>query len=110
MASLLRRNPRQDEVPRLRVLEEHGAALKSSSQEDAVGLLYELGEPRRIALASYDGVDPVAAVAAPPSVVEAVWFSLGLPESATKRPFWHSTSRARRRVAGAAAACCVGKP
>ncbi|CAM5681651.1 hypothetical protein SGRIM128S_06081 [Streptomyces griseomycini] len=65
-----------------------------------------------MALASYEAVTSLPEAASSlftPVSVDGM-FSLGLPESATKRPFWHSTSQARRRVAGAAAACCVGKP
>lgn len=49
-----------------------------------------------MALASYEAVtSPFEAWASPvaPASVDGM-FSLGLPESATKRPFWHSTSQA----------------
>ena len=49
-----------------------------------------------MALASYDADAAPSAVLTTsftPVSVDGL-FSLGLPESATKRPFWHSTSRA----------------
>lgn len=49
-----------------------------------------------MALASYEAVTSPFEVLASPSTPASVdgMFSLGLPESATKRPFWHSTSQA----------------
>lgn len=59
------------------------------------GRLRTASRPSRtvIALASYEDATSPEAVAPPLSPGVDGMFSLGLPESATKRPFWHSTSR-----------------
>lgn len=65
------------------------------------GRLRTASKPSRtvIALASYEAVTSPEPTASPEAVTSALspgvdgMFSLGLPESATKRPFWHSTGR-----------------